>query len=665
MAQPVWTLSVDLQTKTAAFSTGLADAARSARGSFQDIKEGAREMSDGVRGASGQVNYSMMEARHSVMMLGEEVGIHLPRSLTMFIASLGPIGPALEAAFPWLAVILGATLLIEHLSKLKENGDKTAEAWKHIETEGTHALNKMGDELLQVEAQSDRLSGNSLAALQKQLLLIDHQSMSELESTFDALASKIDTVLKAGSRGTLLSTLIGEGAANKVQAEFDKFKDQYDSLLSQRKDTEARGALVDEIIRAQKQLEKYQAMPQTNSWVREAVGDYAHLITQLENMNRLQDESSAINSRKKDNVKSEHMEDLHPELFVDAENKKRVSLAETMALMKKEQEAANAADKLKLEGMEALDRGLKEIARDNAKLANEAAKEDAGHGSKMAELQLAANKEAGQMRIAQGRMTLQEISDMEMGFAAQEYNAKKQALQKEIAALEGNGAEVENKKRTLNNRLLELDKQFHNQDQALEDQAAKKQLASAEMLKQRLSSEYAQGFTQWITGKQSFSQMMASIDEKMLEQAITSQLQYILRKGVIQEMERFGDARTAAANAYAQSGGNPIIGSIDAAIAFASVMGMEEGGIVPGVGRGDIVPARLEPGEAVLNKRLTEQLTNFAKFGQSDSGGDTHIHHHATYNVQAFDSNGVDRVLQTHGDKFVQLATNHIRKMNR
>src|ERR1700744_4978137 len=121
MAQPVWTLSVDLQTKTATFQSGMSDAAKAARGSFQEIKEGAREMG---RETSG----SMMEARHGVMLLGEEFGVHLPRGLTMFISSLGPVPAAMEAAFPFLAIVVGATLLLEHLSKLKEAGQQLTDS---------------------------------------------------------------------------------------------------------------------------------------------------------------------------------------------------------------------------------------------------------------------------------------------------------------------------------------------------------------------------------------------------------------------------------------------------------------------------------------------------------------------------------------------------------
>jgi hypothetical protein len=89
--QPVWVLSVDLQTKTATFQSGLSDAAKSARGAFTQIKEGSGEMGREVSG-------NMMEARHGVILLGEEFGIHLPRGVTTFLASIGPIGAAKRLA---------------------------------------------------------------------------------------------------------------------------------------------------------------------------------------------------------------------------------------------------------------------------------------------------------------------------------------------------------------------------------------------------------------------------------------------------------------------------------------------------------------------------------------------------------------------------------------
>src|ERR1700683_3029682 len=118
MSNTVWSLDVNLATKTAVFTTGLSDAARSARGSFADIKEGAADMGRATGGSMG-------EARHSVMMLGEEFGLHLPRGVTSFIASLGPVQAAMSAAFPLIAIAAGATVLIEKLMKMGEEAAKS------------------------------------------------------------------------------------------------------------------------------------------------------------------------------------------------------------------------------------------------------------------------------------------------------------------------------------------------------------------------------------------------------------------------------------------------------------------------------------------------------------------------------------------------------------
>lgn len=166
MAAPVWQLSVNLETKTAVFTSGLADAAKAARTSFQDIKQGASEMGASTRG-------SMMEARHSVMMLGEEFGVHVPRGIAMFITSLGPVAAAMEAAFPFVALALAAKLLIDHLGKTQEEGAKTAAAWKKVADIGAEAFDVMQNRLTQAEIRADELAGKHLEALEKKLQLID------------------------------------------------------------------------------------------------------------------------------------------------------------------------------------------------------------------------------------------------------------------------------------------------------------------------------------------------------------------------------------------------------------------------------------------------------------------------------------------------------------
>ena len=663
MSTPVWSLSINLETKTATFQSGMADAARAARGSFDEIKSGAATMG---RETSG----SMTEARHGVMLLGEEFGIHLPRGITSFLASLGPVAAAMEAAFPFLAIIVGATLLLEHLAKLKEANSKIGSEWDSIEASATKAFSKMSDELVRVEMESDRLAGRNLAALHKQLELIDHQTLGELESAFDELASKIDATLKAASRGSMMTMFLGEGASDKVKAEFDKFKAQYDALLSQHNDAGARGALVDEIIHAQEQLKKYQAMPQTNSWVRQSASDYAQLITQLENVNRLQDESTELDAKKKANATTQaqdaHPEDFNPELFVEAQNKKRVSLAETIELVKKQQKVTDDAAKLELEGMEGLSKGLKELADERAKSAEEAGKENAGHTSKMAQLQLEADKEAGRLLVTRRKEAAQQMMEADQAAAQREYEIQMNAYSNEITALDKHGKDYENKLRALQDRQTELTKAHENQITLIKDKAEQERNASILGAEAHMRDALANGLTQVLMRHETFAQMSIRLGDQIAAGMMETALKSIMALNMTKEHEAAAAARQGwLAGMKFPFPANIAMAPTLAAMGFASVMAFEEGGIVPGVGIGDTVPARLTPGEAVLPKRMTEDLQHAAKFGGDSDRPHVHVHHHATYHVQAFNRDGVKQVLRDHGDAFIRHATDHLRKMNR
>jgi hypothetical protein len=244
VAQPVWVLSVDLQTKTATFTSGMADAAKAARGSFNEVKDGARV-------ASEATSYSMLEARHSVMLMAEEMGGHVPRAIASFIASLGPIGPALEAAFPFLAIAVGATLLIEHMAKLKEAAEKLESAQMHFKIASQEAFNGLDDKLLEVQKHIDELRGDHLGALQKELTLIDHASLADLVHQFEILAKAADVVF-----GELKASFheLGIGSAGAEHA-LTAFKGQYELLLEQGKDKEASDLLKGFRDKAQGDLE--------------------------------------------------------------------------------------------------------------------------------------------------------------------------------------------------------------------------------------------------------------------------------------------------------------------------------------------------------------------------------------------------------------------------
>jgi hypothetical protein len=92
-------------------------------------------------------------------------------------------------------------------------------------------------------------------------------------------------------------------------------------------------------------------------------------------------------------------------------------------------------------------------------------------------------------------------------------------------------------------------------------------------------------------------------------------------------------------------------------------MAFQDGGVVPGTGRGDIVPAMLEPGEGVIPKSIMDAARSGG--GDSSGGGTVHLHHSPTYHVQVLDSGGVREVLQKHSNEFSKHFQNELRKMNR
>jgi hypothetical protein len=155
------------------------------------------------------------------------------------------------------------------------------------------------------------------------------------------------------------------------------------------------------------------------------------------------------------------------------------------------------------------------------------------------------------------------------------------------------------------------------------------------------------------------------------DQVAAGILQNALKMILADDMTKGHDAAAAARKAFL-AGENAlpgipgvILGGVLAAGAFAKVMAFETGGIVPGVGMGDTVPAMLTPGEAVLPKNLTDNLRSAARSGNlGGGGGEVHLHVHQTNHIHAMDSEGVERVLNEHKDTFAKHFNDHVRKQN-
>jgi hypothetical protein len=106
------------------------------------------------------------------------------------------------------------------------------------------------------------------------------------------------------------------------------------------------------------------------------------------------------------------------------------------------------------------------------------------------------------------------------------------------------------------------------------------------------------------------------------------------------------------------------MGPILGAAAFAGVMAFAGGGIVPGVGRGDVVPAMLTPGEGVVPGGVMDQLSQMARSGNMASGNHYHVRAHFAPQIHAIDAAGVDKMLDKHSAKFQKHFENTLRKLN-
>src|SRR5260370_31336112 len=63
------------------------------------------QMAQGFKKAGDAAKFNMYEARGSLILLGEEVGVRVPRHLQRFIAMLPGVGAALSSAFSLIAIV--------------------------------------------------------------------------------------------------------------------------------------------------------------------------------------------------------------------------------------------------------------------------------------------------------------------------------------------------------------------------------------------------------------------------------------------------------------------------------------------------------------------------------------------------------------------------------
>jgi hypothetical protein len=201
MAISVGTLTVNLDANTAAFTSGLDKAAQQAANSSKNMQDSFNRMSNSGRDAGEKMSFSMMEAKGSMMLLGEEMGVRIPRHLRSLIAEIPGIGVAFATMLPLVGVIAAVGVI----AKLIEHHEKLAEAIRKAAVEQQNLAIREGDttkslELanLKLDDQIAKLEGRPTKNHLQEALLANSMEVDKLAETFATQFQKIDTAI-AGS----------------------------------------------------------------------------------------------------------------------------------------------------------------------------------------------------------------------------------------------------------------------------------------------------------------------------------------------------------------------------------------------------------------------------------------------------------------------------------
>src|ERR1035437_9389825 len=177
-----------------------------------------------TRAAAADMKGSMQDARGGVMVLGEEIGVHLPRHVQRFIASMPGVAAAMSAAFSLLAVIaIGAALFaagkkaFEYGEKMKNAAREATRATEDF-TGKLHLANlehevrlaKMDEEIAKLEHKPGNGLASSLAEARLEAYKLGEELRKDVEQAHKLIEEKLSanwfqrvTTGAAGNKGTL------------------------------------------------------------------------------------------------------------------------------------------------------------------------------------------------------------------------------------------------------------------------------------------------------------------------------------------------------------------------------------------------------------------------------------------------------------------------------
>jgi hypothetical protein len=182
-------------TKLADAEKNLTLAAEASRREHASLK---KELTD-TGSAGKQMEYSFREARGSIALVGEQLGVHIPRELSMLLAHIPLVGAAFSAMLP----LVGVVAAIGIIASLIEKHEKLVEAQRHA-TEASESLQIKQADLalglhaanLQLEDQIAKLEGRPETNKLQIAMIAVKKAVDELATTYATDFSKMDAELE-------------------------------------------------------------------------------------------------------------------------------------------------------------------------------------------------------------------------------------------------------------------------------------------------------------------------------------------------------------------------------------------------------------------------------------------------------------------------------------
>jgi hypothetical protein len=617
-------LQVKILVDQSALTSGMKEATAVVEQAGAQMKASFAEAGVGAE----KLEYSVGEARHALRGFGEEIGVHMPRFVSSFVAGLGGVGPALAAAFTPIAVIGLIEVLKDAIEKVAEFTSRIfilTDAAKELyaaQIKGNAAIlaGEHEQQRLLREIQLIGLSALEQDKLRAQWAQQDRKDkQDEVEAKQKTLAlARQELDLLERKQATAEPTSAAEGIAitPNFTAQIQAAREKIDSLNLElgilQKELKVSGSESDLAGKKLSEAAKKAAAAKAEEVANDAAYT-AKLVAEDQKAHEKQMEmDEEFHGAEVERTRKGAEEDLR--ILQENIRKKQKSYDEDL-------------------------RNIEELARAKGKTALATA----------------------DYELAAGQISARQATDLKLKALDDEYAIEKAAIQKRIDLIDDADPNAPDKRKQLYTQLLVLDEQYQTARLGVEIKnvnAIQKLWGQAFTAINHTLNAAIQGL---VSGTESFGSafirmlddMVAKFIQAMAQMAVqwiaTHVLMLTVKKSIHQQ-EVLADAKAAAAAAWKAVAGIPVIGPIlapvAAATAFAGVEAFSAKGgmeIVPA----DNTVALLHAREMVLPAHVADAVR--AGAGGGIAGPTFH------FTVNAIDARGVAAVLEQQQDTIVKV----------